>query len=351
MRKKKSIMLSLLFALLLTFMLGTTSLAATKSTTVATIGKKQYTTLAKAVSAVKKGQTITVVKNITTAQSLEIKKNGVTFTIDFGGHTYKCTHKSKYAIFISGGKVTIKNAKMSSRALFKITSKGKLTINGGTYKTQAPVSNSGDMTIQKGTFNRTSYSDNYSEGYSSLITNYGPTGKLTIKGGTFNANGRAAILNSGTLKISDGKFTAKEIASMQVLWESWGYVGLLRNYGDGNKGGTIEITGGTFNSPFTVIANVNGNVTIKGGTFTADQRALLHTIEGSVKISKGTFISLASSKYAMLYLWNGKTTITGGTFTGKKASFYYKDKAAVLKQSKATVKTKSKQLKTGYISE
>ena len=132
------------------------------------------------------------------------------------------------------------------------------------------------------------------------------------------------------------------------MLESWGYVGLIRNYGDYSKGGTIEITGGTFHSPVTVIANVNGNVTIKGGTFTADQRALLHTQIGSVKISNGTFISQASSKHAMLYLWGGKTTITGGKFTGQKAYFYYKQSGAAIKISKATVKTKGKQTKNGW---
>lgn len=113
--KKKRLLLAVVTMLLAVF-LTVPALAATYQ---AQIGSQKYKTIQLASKAVKKGQTIRLISDVSLkeTQCIQLKKN-TTYTIDFngkkvtktGGDTAKA---SGYAFVIRKGKVTFKNANLS----------------------------------------------------------------------------------------------------------------------------------------------------------------------------------------------------------------------------------------------
>lgn len=203
--------------------------------TVAKIGKKSYSSLDKAIAAVKNKQTIVVTRNTSIKDTIYVKGKKK-FTINLNKHTVKTKHTNNPWntgwIQIKKANVTIKNGTMKcgkyASTLFEIEKKGKLTIiNGnytgefnnkgqmivknGTFKTSANNSdifyNNGKLTINKGTFS--TKRDNSNIVYSA--------NKLTIKGGTFSAVGgncvyvgRSNVYKTiGSTTITGGSFTSK----------------------------------------------------------------------------------------------------------------------------------------------
>ena len=114
MKKRLSI---IVLALVLTMLLCMPAMAAT----VCKIGSKGYSSLQKAVSAVKEGQTIKVTKAIkTTDLVMTINAPGNSFTIDFAKKSYTYTGDD-FAFGIAPGKsVTIKNMNINATKAFML---------------------------------------------------------------------------------------------------------------------------------------------------------------------------------------------------------------------------------------
>ena len=294
--RKRHHLPALAAVLALTVLMCMPVMAATK---VCKIGKKSYTSLSKAVEAVKNGQTIKVTKAIKTSEHVECQ-NGKKFTIDFGKKKYTFSSKvadqgGGYAFGIAPGTtVTMKNLNLSSGSAF---------IVGGT------------LNILSGSM---------SSGYIQVRNDGAGPGALNIKGGTFNIKKEADegpwIENFGILKISKGTFKgAADLRNQNkttITGGSFSYSGghsILSN-----SEGTMTITGGTFKSVNDVLVeNFNsGKLIIKGGTFTGTNNTLLNSNgeKASVTISGGSFAKKANNGPAMQF--HTQTKISGGTFKG-----------------------------------
>lgn len=313
-----------LFGILLLMSVTLMSLNVFAASTVAKIGSKNYTSLEKAIAAVKSGDTIKIVKSISTRNAVKINKN-VSFTIDFNKKNYKFSSHDNVqtAFIINKGTVTFRNARISSdsdilqvkksgKAVISsgtysgdyIYAQGMLTINGGTFKARGmspllDVGKSGQVTIKKAVFQGKSHK--WSSGYAlpenpgyeefTMIEN---SGSLTIKGGTYNSAQNMAVLNRGTLKITGGSFTTARKSEDDCC---------IRN----DASGIVTITGGTFRACGQVLRNLGlkAKMTLKGGKFLCDAGDSIWNV-GKAVISGGTYVYVDNC---------GTMTINGGTIT------------------------------------
>lgn len=320
MKKTKKWLLGVLLMMNLMLM----SMNVFAASTVAKIGSKNYTSLEKAIAAVKNGDTIKIVKSISTRNAVKINKN-VSFTIDFNKKAYKFSShdNAQIAFIVNKGTVTFKNAKISSDSdILQVKKSGKavissgtysgdyisvlgmLTINGGTFKARGvspllDVGKSGQVTIKKATFQGKSHK--WDSGYAlpenpgyeefTMIEN---SGSLTIKGGTYNSARNMAVLNRGTLNITGGSFTTARKSGEDCC---------IRN----DASGKVTITGGTFRARGQVLKNLGSKatMTLKGGKFLCDEGDSIWN-EGKAVISGGTYIYVDNC---------GTMTINGGTIT------------------------------------
>ena len=271
-------LLSVLLTLCLAFsLLPTAALAdgeGTQTNDVAQIGETKYATLQETVNAAN-DNTVKLLENVT--EDINIP-TGINVTLDLNGH--KITNVSGHTITVEkGGKLNISDSvgtgvvDNTSHGKGAIVNSGEVTLNGGTFKRSAEkgiyspngnggnswytIANYGTMEINTGV---TVENDG---GYSSMIRNGGDVTadcNLTIEGGNF-AGGINTVKNDrfGVLTINGGNFSN----TAQYVIMNW------------NK---AEITAGTFQtldtasavlftSAYDSDANTVGNLTISGGEF------------------------------------------------------------------------------------
>ena len=272
-------LLSVLLTLCLAFsLLPTAALAdgeGTQTNDVAQIGETKYATLQEAVNAAN-DNTVKLLENVT--EDINIP-TGINVTLDLNGH--KITNVSGHTITVEkGGKLNISDSvgtgvvDNTSHGKGAIVNSGEVTLNGGTFKrsaekgTYSPYGNGGNSwyTIANyGTMEiNTGVTVENDGGYSSMIRNGSDRVTancyLTIKGGNF-AGGINTVKNDrfGVLTINGGNFSN----TAQYVIMNW------------NK---AEITAGTFQtldtasavlftSAYDSDANTVGNLTISGGEF------------------------------------------------------------------------------------
>ena len=271
-------LLSVLLTLCLAFsLLPTAALAegeGTQTNDVAQIGETKYATLQEAVNAAN-DNTVKLLENVT--EDINIP-TGINVTLDLNGH--KITNVSGHTITVEkGGKLNISDSvgtgvvDNTSHGKGAIVNSGEVTLNGGTFKRSAengiysPYGNGGNSwyTIANyGTMEiNTGVTVENAGGYSSMIRNGGDVTadcNLTIEGGNF-AGGVNTVKNDsfGVLTINGGNFSN----TAQYVIMNW------------NK---AEITAGTFQtldtasavlftSAFGSNANYVGELTISGGEF------------------------------------------------------------------------------------
>ena len=272
-------LLSVLLTLCLAFsLLPTAALAdgeGTQTNDVAQIGETKYATLQEAVNAAN-DNTVKLLENVT--EDINIP-TGINVTLDLNGH--KITNVSGHTITVEkGGKLNISDSvgtgvvDNTSHGKGAIVNSGEVTLNGGTFKrsaengTYSPYGNGGNSwyTIANyGTMEiNTGVTVENAGGYSSMIRNGSDRVTancyLTIKGGNF-AGGINTVKNDrfGVLTINGGNFSN----TAQYVIMNW------------NK---AEITAGTFQtldtasavlftSAYDSDANTVGNLTISGGEF------------------------------------------------------------------------------------
>lgn len=303
-------LLSVLLTLCLAFsLLPTAALAdgeGTQTNDVAQIGETKYATLQEAVNAAN-DNTVKLLENVT--EDINIP-TGINVTLDLNGH--KITNVSDHTITVEkGGKLNISDSvgtgvvDNTSHGKGAIVNSGEVTLNGGTFKrsaengTYSPYGNGGNSwyTIANyGTMEiNTGVTVENAGGYSSMIRNGGEAtadcnltirggnftggintvkndsfGVLTINGGNFSNTAQYVIMNWNKAEITAGTFQTLDTASAVLFTSAYG--------GDANTVGKLTISGGEFkhasDTQEMIVdhydASNSGTAAVTGGKFDAD---------------------------------------------------------------------------------
>ena len=303
-------LLSVLLTLCLAFsLLPTAALAdgeGTQTNDVAQIGETKYATLQEAVNAAN-DNTVKLLENVT--EDINIP-TGINVTLDLNGH--KITNVSGHTITVEkGGKLNISDSvgtgvvDNTSHGKGAIVNSGEVTLNGGTFKrsaekgTYSPYVNGGNSwyTIANyGTMEiNTGVTVENAGGYSSMIRNGGEAtadcnltirggnftggintvkndffGVLTINGGNFSNTAQYVIMNWNKAEITAGTFQTLDTASAVLFTSAYG--------GDDNTVGKLTISGGEFKHASDTQEMIvdhydesnKGNAVVTGGKFDAD---------------------------------------------------------------------------------
>lgn len=303
-------LLSVLLTLCLAFsLLPTAALAdgeGTQTNDVAQIGETKYATLQEAVKAAN-DNTVKLLENVT--EDINIP-TGINVTLDLNGH--KITNVSGHTITVEkGGKLNISDSvgtgvvDNTSHGKGAIVNSGEVTLNGGTFErsaekgTYSPYGNGGNSwyTIANyGTMEiNTGVTVKNAGGYSSMIRNGGEAtadcnltikggnftggvntvkndsfGVLTINGGNFSNTAQYVIMNWNKAEITAGTFQTLDTASAVLFTSAYG--------GDANTVGKLTISGGEFKHASDIQEMIvdhydesnKGNAVVTGGKFDAD---------------------------------------------------------------------------------
>ena len=301
----KQRILAILLSLTMMFTLVLTAIA--EGEMVAKVGNDEYETLQAAINAATAGQTVKLVAN--TAEDIKIPADK-DITLDLGNS--KLTNKSGDTITVEkGGKLSISDSvgtgvvDNTSHGKGAIVNSGEVTLNGGTFKrsaekgTYSPYGNGGNSwyTIANyGTMEiNTGVTVENAGGYSSMIRNGGDAtadcnltirggnfaggintvkndsfGVLTINGGNFSNTAQYVIMNWNKAEITAGTFQTLDTASAVLFISAYG--------DDANTTGELSISGGEFkhasDTQEMIVdhydASNRGTAAVTGGRFDAD---------------------------------------------------------------------------------
>ena len=271
-------LLSVLLTLCLAFsLLPTAALAdgeGTQTNDVAQIGETKYATLQKAVDAAN-DNTVKLLENVT--EDINIP-TGINVTLDLNGH--KITNVSGHTITVEkGGKLNISDS--VGTGVVDNTSHGK-----------GAIVNSGEVTLNGGTFKRSAENGTYSS--------YGNGG-----------NSWYTIANYGTMEINTGV----------TVENAGGYSSMIRNGGEATADCNLTIRGGNFTGGINTVKNdLFGVLTINGGNFSNTAQYVIMNWN-KAEITAGTFQTLDAAS-AVLFTsafgsnanYVGELTISGGEF-------------------------------------
>lgn len=362
MKQKKAksyLLLFIIFAIFVSININ----ASAEPKTVAVISGKSYASLQKAINAVKNGETITLLENVSTKTQAKINKPQKTFSINFAGNSYRYTGSGN-AFLIQSGNVTVKNINIVSKNyVFYVKKNARLTVESG--KCYGYHYNAGTYDILSGNFSTKGAKKSE---HDELIQNHGT---MTINNGNFNGLTDNAVYNLKKITIKAGNFKC----SAQLIQEDDNYPTVMNcvkssctiikgNFsGTGsaidNDGGTVNISGGTYTSSSSrVIGNFNGGaITIYNGIFTRNSKHLLYSnYDGDTIIKGGVFKgqvanatngnfkmtiydgNFSESIYPTLYNRMGIVEIKGGTFSSQKSSTIENNKEGTFKISNGKFK-------------
>ena len=271
-------LLSVLLTLCLAFsLLPTAALAdgeGTQTNDVAQIGETKYATLQEAVNAAN-DNTVKLLENVT--EDINIP-TGINVTLDLNGH--KITNVSGHTITVEkGGKLNISDSvgtgvvDNTSHGKGAIVNSGEVTLNGGTFKRSA----------ENGTYS------SYDNGGNSWYT----------------------IANYGTMEINTGV----------TVENAGGYSSMIRNGGEATADCNLTIRGGNFTGGINTVKNdLFGVLTINGGNFSNTAQYVIMNWN-KAEITAGTFQTLDTAS-AVLFTsafgsnanYVGELTISGGEF-------------------------------------
>ena len=278
-------------------------------TKVAKVGNDKYDTLQAAVNATTtENSTVTLLKDVTeditipTGVTAMLDLSGKTLTNKAGKHTITVENGGKLSISDSVGTGVVDNTSHGKGA---IVNSGEVTLNGGTFKrsaekgTYSPYGNGGNSwyTIANyGTMEiNTGVTVENAGGYSSMIRNGGDAtadcnltirggnfaggintvkndsfGVLTINGGNFSNTAQYVIMNWNKAEITAGTFQTLDTASAVLFTSAYG--------GDANTIGKLSISGGEFKHASDTQELIvdhydesnSGTAAVTGGRFDAD---------------------------------------------------------------------------------
>lgn len=157
------------------------------------------------------------------------------------------------------------------------------------------------------------------EGNHTITNNGALTVKDSVGGGVVDnvSHAKGALENTGTAIIEGGKFTRSKEAGSSATnngGNSWYVI-------DNNKG-TLTINDGEVTATgkySSLVRNLEGTMTVNGGTFSNNFIALKNDDKGTLVITGG---SITSPEQAVQNWYNA--TITGGTLTGNVIGWAYK---------------------------
>ena len=271
-------LLSVLLTLCLAFsLLPTAALAdgeGTQTNDVAQIGETKYATLQEAVNAAN-DNTVKLLENVT--EDINIP-TGINVTLDLNGH--KITNVSGHTITVEkGGKLNISDS--VGTGVVDNTSHGK-----------GAIVNSGEVTLNGGTFKRSAENGIYSP--------YGNGG-----------NSWYTIANYGTMEINTGV----------TVENAGGYSSMIRNGGEATADCNLTIRGGNFTGGINTVKNdLFGVLTINGGNFSNTAQYVIMNWN-KAEITAGTFQTLDTASAVLFTSASGSNancvgelTISGGEF-------------------------------------
>lgn len=339
MRKnRKKLLVAVSLTLMLLFAMAVTVNAASK--TVATIGNKKYTSLEKALKAVKNNETIVLRANVNSAKHIIISR-GKKFVLDLNKKTVSLG--GDCILQVRNGTMTLKNGYMMKRegeSLIHVGQEGSLIVKNGKYTGAIYVSgklqtfgavyqpvegghwclvvdNTGKVVINKGTF-----SNNYANGC--IMDNYG---KVTINGGTFKST------------VADGNMIGNWQKDAYMVVNGGIFVQTKRTIFCTDEKSKLIIKGGSFSAGAFCVWNNTGKVYIKGGSFRLlsggeeENPAVIGNEGGTVNIYKGTLSSgtMRNARVAYnnknMYIHGGRLKAAGnndGIFVANGGKLYLK---------------------------
>lgn len=250
---------------------------------VASVGSKNYETLADAIRLAAKGKTVKLLDDVT--ENIEIAK-AKNFTLDLNGHTINGGTVKDKATITNYGTVTIIDSSAAKTGTIKRDDNG--TVGETSYYV---IRNIGTMTIEQANVTNNS-------GYKK--TN--PSGSMV--GSSLICNGDDDL--GGTLNISGGKFEQKNFIAIKN--------GAL---------GKLNVTGGTISSDHSAIQNWF-DATITGGeingqlwtdAYIKDESVGHTTIGGSAKYTGEIVMDISGSVKPTLEISGGDLNVTNWRIT------------------------------------
>ena len=291
MKRTLSLVLCLTMALML-LTLAVPALAA-KEVTVAKIGNKGYTTLFDAVTAVRNGGTIKLVRNC------EFIHNNLNSPVFFSGKKFTIDMNRKTMTLMTGWggtfdncNITFKNGTIKSEAGYgetiKFRKKSNVKFNNVNVK-QICIDVSDAKT--KATMTKV----NYSGGFFYIVSD---GGTLQINSGTYSSKGILFVSSNGNIIINGGSFSGQS--------DSYNMFQL-------NRGDKVTINKGAFNAGTTILQLYDsGSVTIKGGTLSSKNDSVIEVYRSTLKIAGGT-VNGGTDDDAAVEVHSGKLVLKGGT--------------------------------------
>ena len=327
--------------------------------TVAMIGAKEYTTLTAAINEANTGDTVTLLKDVTVTNPIEVTKS---MTLDLNGHVLTAATASdrseskdvrNSAIWVTAENVNLTINGMTAGSGMKMgdthdtdwktkvwgfvdlreSSAGStVTINGGSY-TGSPCASDDNHYTALFTVGSESklILNNVSAETDERVVKASGCGEVIVSGGTYNITGINAFLGAAfetkTASFTDMKLTAKYGGCVQV-----GSNATLENC-------EIKVTdirtGAGTHLNCAVAVQYGGTATVKSGIYTAPYAAYVYSSGGTINIENGTFTGVVradatTGKTATINIKNGSfngeiqkgggpgsetISITGGTFS------------------------------------
>ena len=293
---------------------------AKKVTYVARIGETRYETLTAAIAAAQNGETVTLLKDVTTNVTIPA---GKTITLDLNGKTLNGGKNNGNAALLNKGTVTIKDSSATKTGTIKREDDADKT--GTSYYV---IKNLGTMTIeQANVINNSGYKKTNPSGSmvgSSLICNGDSDDDkettLTINDGVFEQQNFLAVKNGtfGILNVNGGKFTSKhsaiqnwykaDIKGGEINGQLWTDAYTWKEGENGYSAGVTKISGAT---KFT--GEIVMDITLYPG-ITKGKIPTLEISGGEMNVTNWRITSAAANAGA-------KPVITGGTFSSDPSTY------------------------------
>ncbi len=296
----------------------------------AQVGGTSYYTMDEAFhAAVASGETLTLLRDYTTASSQN--SGSKSFTIDLAGHTWTCTGKdansAAFEINYPNASLTVKNGKVVSSQLIGLipsANGGKITYDNSTLTFDgveaSTTATSGIETNGNNTNDTVVLKDSTLNVPNGFGIYFPSSGKLTIDNSTINAKTMGVQVCSGSLNVNPGS----------TITVSGDPVAKTENDGAIQDGAAISIV----NRP-----GYKGldKVAITGGTFTAKgDNAALKAYSWDSSTKKESPFDDADNKVTVSggefngSLKLGNIKVSGGKYTDKEVAKHLKSGKAVL---------------------
>ena len=297
----------------------------------AQVGGTSYYTMDEAFhAAVASGETLTLLRDYTTASSQN--SGSKSFTIDLAGHTWTCTGKdansAAFEINYPNASLTVKNGKVVSSQLIGLipsANGGKITYDNSTLTFDgveaSTTATSGIETNGNNTNDTVVLKDSTLNVPNGFGIYFPSSGKLTIDNSTINAKTMGVQVCSGSLNVNPGSTITvsgdpvaktendgaiQDGAAISIVNRP-GYKGLDK----------VAITGGTF----TAQGSKNAAIKAYSWDSSAKQESPFDDADNKVTVSGGEFNG---------NLDLGNIKVSGGKYTDKEVAKHLKSGFAVL---------------------